>query len=120
MADNTLNDTLYTDPNVTRSLIKEQPGLMPVGNEYDYVLSFFKKIMKDTSAAESFARSLYQVSQTTQIPVTTLLETLAGQDEIKLNESMAYYLNGIRSPSTLLGVQQLVAPNYYAGRNVLI
>jgi hypothetical protein len=33
---------------------------------------------------------------------------------------MAYYLNGLRSPSTLLGVSNPVTPNFYTARNVLL
>jgi len=33
---------------------------------------------------------------------------------------LAYYLNSIRSPATLLGVAQPTAVNYYASRNVLL
>jgi len=32
--------------------------------------------------------------------------------------TMAYYLNSIRSPATLLGVLEPVSPNYYTARNV--
>jgi hypothetical protein len=31
---------------------------------------------------------------------------------------MAYYLNGMRSPATLLGTSVAVTPNYYTARNV--
>jgi len=89
------------------------------GNEYDYVLSFFVKIMKDPDAAGNFADSLYEVATRTQTNVLELLEPLKGQDEMTLNESMSYYLNSISSPAVLLGVKNIIKPNYYAGRNVL-
>ena len=120
MATNTLNDIEATDAK-NAGIIKDftiQPG--PINsNEYDHVISFFKRVMKDEIAAEKFTQSLYQVANTTEIPVLDLLATFKGQDLLTLTASMAYYLNGIRSPSTLVGVQNVVRPNYYAARNVL-
>ena len=38
---------------------------------------------------------------------------------LNLNEITAYYLNGLRSKSTLLGVTNLRVPNQYVSRNIL-
>lgn len=115
---NTLNDAIYGD-DITRA--KQREGYVPPtkGEEYGYVISFFKSIMKDEHAAETFAEALYEVAQATQVNILILMETLKDLDLIQLNRTMAYYLNGIRSPATMLGVQNTVRPNYYAGRNVL-
>ena len=120
MSANTLNDVVNTnaknsqlDPNATTSQV------VASGNEYDHVLSFFKKVMKDDVAASKFAESLYQVALATEVPVLLLLDTFKGQDLMSLTATMAYYLNGIRSPATLLGIKNVVKPNYYAARNVL-
>ena len=48
----------------------------------------------------------------------TLLEQFQGQGKPELTLTLAYYLNGQRSPSTLLGVNAAVTPNYYVARNV--
>jgi len=40
------------------------------------------------------------------------------QNAIQLTATMAYYLNGLRSPSTLLGVNSSVTPNFYTARNI--
>lgn len=92
---------------------------LPVGSEYDHVLGFFNAVMKDPAAASTFTDALYTVSHETQVSVLELLKTLEGQDQLTLSASMAYYLNGLRSPSALLGVQQPTQPNYYASRNVM-
>lgn len=116
---NTLNDTINKDPNVTKAQ-RQQAGYLPSpGPEYDHVLSVFTKIMKDKTASLNFTEALYRVAAQTEVPVLTLLETLDVTNEMTLNASMAYYLNGINSPATLYGVQQPILPNYYAGRNVL-
>ena len=116
---NTLNDTIYSDVNTAKATRSQKGTLPDTGPEYDHVLSVFKKIMKDDGAALQFTESLYRVAAETNVYVLTLLESLDVTDEMSLNASMAYFLNGINSSSTLYGVQQPVLPNYYAGRNVL-
>jgi hypothetical protein len=116
---NTLNDQIWRDPNITLSERDNQPIPPVPGDEYDYVSAFFKKIMKDETSASTFTQSIYDVSNATKIPVIDLVQSMEGQDTMQINRSMAFYLNNIRSPSTLLGVQNTIRPNYYAGRNVL-
>jgi len=116
---NTLNDTINKDANVTKVQRREDGYLPSPGPEYDHVLSVFTKVMKDPGTALNFTESLYRVAAETEVYVMTLLESLDVTNEMTLNASMAYYLNGINSPATLYGVQQPILPNYYAGRNVL-
>jgi hypothetical protein len=47
------------------------------------------------------------------------VDSVKGQNAQTLTMSMAYYLNQVRSNSTLLGVGAVVTPNYYAARNVV-
>ena len=116
---NTLNDTGYADGNVTNA-ITVQSGVLPApGPEYDHVLSVFVKVMKDPDAGRNFTEALYRISAETGIHVSELLDSLDITDEMSLTASLAYYLNGLNSPSTLYGVQNAILPNYYAGRNVL-
>lgn len=91
----------------------------PSDNEYELVVSFFEKNIKDKKVAANFATSLFQVSSTTGVPIQELLASLKGQDGMTLSATMAYYINSIRSKSTLLGVKTVAKPNYYAARNVL-
>jgi hypothetical protein len=116
---NTLNDVQYDDGNIPRAITRESLLPTPVGPEYDYVLSVFEKIIKDKSAAANFTLAIYKVAQYTATPVLTLIESIADEDEMTLNTKMAFWLNGINSPSTLYGVLNPVLPNFYAGRNIL-
>jgi len=47
-----------------------------------------------------------------------LLQQIQGQSQAELNLTLAYYLNNIRSPATLLGINATTTPNYYVARNV--
>ena len=86
--------------------------------EYDYVLSFFRRSM-DSEAAKNFTTSIYQVAHASKVPVLEIIETMKGQSGLEMTASLAYYLNGIRSNSTMLGITNKVRPNFYAGRSVL-
>ena len=116
---NTLNDTKYDDINIRNGKEITEGAPVAPGPEYDYVLSFFQKVMDDDGTAATFAQAIYEVAVAIEVPVLTILETLNTENEMTLSESMAYYLNSLRSPSTLLGVENPIRPNYYAGRNVL-
>ena len=86
--------------------------------EYDAVHSFFLSIYKDSVAAGNFTVSLFRIAQQSEIPVMDLLQQIQGLNQADLNLTLAYYLNNIRSPATLLGINATATPNYYVARNV--
>lgn len=88
-------------------------------NLYDVVLSFFSSIFSDELAAKNFTLSLFRISESSGVPVLTLLDEMKGQDQLKITATLGYYLNNLRSNSTLLGIRAAVTPNFYAARNVL-
>ena len=88
-------------------------------NEYDVVNSYFESIFVNKEDAANMTNTFFRISQETNISVQVLLQQVAGQTSIQVTSTMAYYLNGLRSPATLLGVSNPVTPNYYTARNVL-
>jgi len=86
--------------------------------EYDYVLSFFRRSM-DLGPARNFTTSMYQVAKQANVPVIDIIETLKGQTGLEMTASLAYYMNGSRTNSAMLGIINKVKPNFYAGRSVL-
>jgi hypothetical protein len=88
-------------------------------NEYDIVLSFFNKVFGDGEAAQAFANNLFRVAYESNTPVLTLLDEMQDFDRIKVTQTLAYYINGTRSLSTLLGVNSSVVPTVWAARNIL-
>ena len=88
-------------------------------NDYDAVYSYFKSIYKDDRAAGNFTVTLFRIANEQQIPVLTLLNQFkTSTTSAEVNMLMAYYLNNMRSGSTLLGVSEPTQPNFYAARNV--
>jgi len=88
-------------------------------NEYDVVNSYFESVFGTGEAAANFSVTLFRVADETNTPVLTLLASIEDQDKIQLTQTLCYYLNGLRSPSTLLGVTAVATPNFWAARNVL-
>jgi pyruvate/2-oxoacid:ferredoxin oxidoreductase alpha subunit len=89
-------------------------------NEYDVVNSYFKSVFANNQIAQNFTVTLFRIAEETQTPVLTLLNEIQGQSAIELTSTLAYYLNGLRSPSTLLGINSAVTPNYWTARNVML
>jgi len=88
--------------------------------EYDIVNSYFNTVFKTAEAAQNFTTALFRISDQTKVPILTILDQIQDQDQIQLTATLAYYLNGLRSPSTLLGVNSVLTPNYFTARNVVI
>lgn len=89
-------------------------------NEYAAVLSYFESVFGSQEAAGNMAVSVFRISRETSIPVMTLLQQFQGQTGPAITLTLAYYLNSIRSSSTLLGVNVTTQPNYYVARNIRI
>lgn len=92
--------------------------LIVQSEEYDAVYSYFKSIYKDDTAAGNFTVTLFRISNEQSIPVLSLLDQLKTTSSPELNVTIAYYLNNMRSNSTLVGVLTPTQPNYYAAHNV--
>lgn len=113
----------YTDPRLDMTVrvfdnFYEFAVEVPV-DQYDAVYSYFARVFKDKTAAKNFTVSLFQVADYSRRPVLELLQEIQGQDQLQLTSTLCYYLNNQRSNSTLLGVNAVVQPNFYAARNVL-
>jgi pyruvate/2-oxoacid:ferredoxin oxidoreductase alpha subunit len=87
--------------------------------EYDAVFSFMRSVFTTDQSAGNFTVALFRIAEETRTPVLTILQNIQGQDSITITQTLAYYLNNMRSGSTLLGFGATVTPNYYTARNVL-
>ena len=89
-------------------------------DQYDSINSYFKSVFGSAEAAGNFTVSVFRISHATNIAPMTLLQQLQGQSAPQITLTLAYYLNGIRSKSTLLGLNVATQPNYYVARNIRI
>jgi hypothetical protein len=90
---------------------------IPYG-EYDIVQSYFKSVFNTVEQANNFTVAIFRVAQESGIDALTILEQLQGTTGPQLTASLCYYLNSVRSNTTLLGVLQPSTPNYWTARNV--
>jgi hypothetical protein len=114
----------YTNPNQDRTVYIfdrfYEFELNVDANLYDVVLSFFKSIFNEELAANNFALNMFRISESTGTPVIEILDTVRGQSAIELTATFAYYLNNLRSNTTLLGISAVTTPAFYAARNVVV
>lgn len=89
-------------------------------NEYDVVNSYFESVYGTGQAAANFSVTLFRIADQTDTPVLTLLAQIEDQNKVQLTQTMCYYLNGLRSPTTLLGISATSTPVYWAARNVML
>lgn len=87
-------------------------------NEYDVIYSYFNSVFQSPVAAGNFTTSLFRIAQSTTTPVMELFKQLSGKSVVEITATLAYYLNSVRSPCTLLGVTAPAVPNWYVARNI--
>jgi hypothetical protein len=87
-------------------------------DEYDAVNSYFVSQYGTKEAAGNFTVSLFRTAELSNTPVMLLLQEIQGQTGSALTLTLSYYLNSIRSNSTLLGLNLATQPNYYVAHNV--
>jgi hypothetical protein len=109
---NQLNiDNFYNNNRVGQQVHSEQ---------YDIVLGFFTRVMNTKVLAKAFTLDLFRVSKDTGVPVLTMLDSMKSKNSIGVSEAMAFYLNQIRPKSAFVGISNVLNPNIFVARNVLI
>jgi hypothetical protein len=88
--------------------------------DYDIVRAYFRSIYQDPLIADDFTAVIFQIAQGYNRDIHELLEEFKGQDGVTVTSTLAYYLNGLRSKATLIGVTAIQQPNIYAARNVQV
>lgn len=89
-------------------------------SEYELVKSFFDEYTSDELISKSFTDTLFRIATETDISVMELLDTFETSDKLKVNITMAYYLNSISKNKTILyGVSNLMRPNETTQRNIV-
>jgi hypothetical protein len=90
-------------------------------SEYEIVKSYFDQYTSDEEVSKSLTETLFRISTETKVSVIELLDTFDFDDKLKVNLTLAYYLNSISKNKTVLyGVNQLIKPNDNVQRNILI
>jgi len=96
-------------------------------DQWDIVNSFFlgaqnKKTESAKRTAAQFATVLFRIAQESGTDVMVFLDYMKGlgNNKLKLNAEMAFYLNLLRTKTALYGVANQPAPNQTVQRNVIL
>jgi len=89
-------------------------------NQYEIVYSYFYEINKSESVARNFTTILFRIANIIGEDVLKLLEYLSGSTKLEVNGILIYYLNSLKSKTTLYGLNVEPAPNQTVQRNVVI
>ena len=89
-------------------------------DQYDVVHSYFRSVCETKDIADNFTAVLFRIAQQTDVDVLTLLANIKGSpNKIELNKKMCYYLNSIKSKTSLYGVGVVPRPVESIARNVV-
>lgn len=88
-------------------------------SEYDVIFSYFLSVFDTREAAGNMTVTMFRVAHESNIPVMTLFQEVQGKGIPELTLQLALYINSLRSPMTLLGLNTPCTPDWYAARNCL-
>ena len=95
-------------------------ALVVGASQYDVVNGYFTNVCGSKKIAANFTAFLFRIAQETQVDVLDLLAELKGIDnKLKINQVIAYYLNSMKSKSSLYGVATIPKPNIPVARNIV-
>jgi hypothetical protein len=86
--------------------------------EYDAVRSYLLSVFGTVQQANNFTSTLFRISAASGIPALQLLQSIEGMTGPQITLTFAFYLNTFQSPSTMLGIQAPVTPNFYIAHNI--
>lgn len=89
-------------------------------NQYELVRSYFYDVCKSVNVAKNFTTMIFRISSITGEHPMTLLDFIKGTSKVETNAVMAYYLNSIKSKTTLYGVANTPPPNRTVQRNIVL
>ncbi len=91
------------------------------GSDYDIVYSYFFGVSNNPDIAANFTTFFFRISRETNINVKELLSLISGKDNtLEMNKVISYYLNSLKSKTSLYGVSNLLKPNVAVQRNVVV
>ena len=86
---------------------------------YEVVHSYFRSVCETTNIADNFTAMLFRIAAITGKDATLLLSNIQGNTKLETSALMAYYLNSLKSKTTLYGVSVVPAPNESVQRNIV-
>lgn len=90
-------------------------------NQYDVIRSYFMSVSATEAIANNFTAILFRISSVTGLNVLDLLADIKGSNNsLQMNAKICYYLNGIKSKTSLYGINVIPNPIQSTARNVVL
>lgn len=93
--------------------------LVVEANQYELVNSYFLNITKNKNSAANFTTILFRVSNITGESPIALLNEMKSSTSFTASGILTYYLNSLKSKTTLYGVSNVPQPNQNVQRNIV-
>jgi hypothetical protein len=98
-----------------------QSDLRINASEYDIVHGYFTSVCDTKNIADNFTTVLFRISTQTGVSVLNLLDELKGKpNALSLNKQICYWLNSLKSKTSLYGVSVIPQPVVPVARNVVL
>ena len=88
--------------------------------QYEIIYSYFYSVNNNKTIATNFTALLFRIAAVTGEDPMTLLNDITGKEKLKANATLTYYLNSIKSKTTLYGLSSVPQPNQSVQRNVVV
>ncbi len=89
-------------------------------DQYDIVHGYFTSVCDTKNIAANFTAVLFRISQQTGIDVLELLNKIKGtSNKLQMNQTICYYLNDLKSRTSLYGIGTVPRPVQPVARNVV-
>lgn len=89
--------------------------------QYDIVYGYFTSVCKTKNIAANFTTVLFRIATQTGVDVLTLLEEIKGKNTgLQMNQQICYWLNSLKSKTSLYGISVIPQPVVPVARNVII
>ena len=90
-------------------------------NEFDIVRGYFINVCATKNIADNFTTVLFRIATQTGVDALELLDELKGKpNHVQVNEQMCYWLNGMKSKTSLYGISVIPQPVVPVARNVVL
>lgn len=89
-------------------------------DQYDIVHGYFVSVCDTKNIAANFTAILFRISQQTGTDVLTLLAEIKGtSNKLQMNQTICYYLNELKSRTSLYGISVVPRPVQPVARNIV-
>ena len=89
-------------------------------DQFDIVYGYFTSVCETKSIAQNFTAVLFRAATETGLNVLDLLDEIQGAgNKLQMNKIICYYLNSLKSKTSLYGVSVVPRPNQPVARNVV-